>query len=53
MCDMGRDETVEYVVPDYRRYVINRKIRTKLRHNRNERIERTGREWIIILLGLC
>ena len=28
-------------------------ILSELGHNRNERVEKTGREWMVLLLGLC
>ena len=28
-------------------------ILTELGHNWNERVEKTGREWMVMLLGLC
>ena len=58
MCDMGVDETVEHVVLECVRYERDRNemmqvVLTELGHNGNERVEKTGREWMVVLLGLC
>ncbi|XP_063877492.1 uncharacterized protein LOC135109778 [Scylla paramamosain] len=58
MCDMGEDETVEHVVLECVQYARDRNemmqvILTELGHDRNERVEKTGKEWMVLLLGLC
>ncbi|MPC37376.1 hypothetical protein E2C01_030850 [Portunus trituberculatus] len=58
MCDMGEDETVKHVVLGCERYERDRRemmqvILTELGHNRDEILEKTGREWMVLLLGLC
>ncbi|MPC94323.1 hypothetical protein E2C01_089487 [Portunus trituberculatus] len=55
---MGEGETVEYGVLKCERYDRDRRemmqvIMTELEHNRNERVEKTGKEWMVMLLGLC
>ena len=54
MCHMGEDETVEHVVPECEKYDRDRMemmhvILTEI----NKVIERTGREWIVLLHKLC
>ena len=51
MCDMGVDETVEHVILECVRYERDRNemmqvVVTELGHNRNERVEKTGREGV-------
>ena len=58
MCDIREDETVEHVVlecekHDRERMEMMRVILTGMRREMNEVIERTGREWLVLLLGLC
>ena len=58
MCDIGEDKTVEHVVLECEKYDHDRMemmggILTEMGHKMNEVIERTGREWIVLLLGLC
>ncbi|MPC31566.1 hypothetical protein E2C01_024860 [Portunus trituberculatus] len=58
MCDMGEDETVEHVMLECEKYERERHeimqlILSELGHNRDERVEKTGREWMVLLLGLC
>ncbi|XP_063861501.1 uncharacterized protein LOC135101456 [Scylla paramamosain] len=58
MCDMGEDVTVEHVVLECVKYARDRNemmqvILTELGHDRNERVEKTGKEWMVLLLGLC
>ena len=58
MCDMGEDESVEHVVLECEKYERDRMemmqvILTELRHSWDERVEKTGREWMVLLLGLC
>ena len=35
------------------RHEMMQVILRELGHNRNERVEMTGREWMMVLLGLC
>ena len=35
------------------RHEMMQVILRELGHNRNERVEMTGREWMVLLLGLC
>ena len=56
VCDMGEDETVEHVVLECEKYDCERMemihvILTEMGCEMNELIERTGREWMV-LLGL-
>ena len=58
MCDMGEDESVEHVVLECEKYERDRMemmqvILTELGHRLDERVEKTGREWMVLLLGLC
>ena len=63
MCDMGEDESVEHVVLECEKYERDRMemmqvILTELGHSWDERVEKTGREWMVLLLlllllGLC
>ncbi|MPC38231.1 hypothetical protein E2C01_031736 [Portunus trituberculatus] len=57
MCDSGEDETVEHVMLECVKYVRDRYemiqvVLAELGHNKNERVEKTGREWMVVLLGL-
>ncbi|MPC53796.1 hypothetical protein E2C01_047696 [Portunus trituberculatus] len=56
MCDMGEDETVEHVMLECKKYERDRHemmqvILTELGHNRDERVKKTRREWMVLLLG--
>ena len=58
MCDMGEDKSVEHVVLECEKYERDRMemmqvILTELGHSWDERVEKTGREWMVLLLGLC
>ena len=58
MCNMGEDETVEHVVLECEKYDRERRemmrvILLELGCNENELVEKTGREWMVLLLGLC
>ena len=58
MCDRGEDETVEHVLLECdkygrERYVMMQVVLDEMGCERNERVERTGREWMLLLLGLC
>jgi len=58
MCDMGEDETVEHVILECEKYgrdrtEMMRVILPELGCNMNEMVEKTGREWMVLLLGLC
>ena len=58
MCDMGEDETVEHVVLEHEKYDSDRMemmhvILTEMGCEMNVMVERTGREWLVLLLGLC
>ena len=58
MCDMGEDETVEHVVLECEKYdrdrmEMMRVILTEMGREMNEVIARTGREWMVLLVGLC
>ena len=55
---MGEDETVEHMVLQCGKYDLETMemmhvILTEMGREINEVIERTGREWIVLLLGLC
>ena len=57
MCDMGEDETVEHVVLECEKFERDRMemirvILTEMGREMNEVIERTGREWMVLLVGL-
>ncbi|MPC86292.1 hypothetical protein E2C01_081115 [Portunus trituberculatus] len=57
MCDLGEDETVEHVILECVKYARDRyemmqMVLTEQGHNRNERVEKMGREWMVVLLGL-
>ncbi|MPC99238.1 hypothetical protein E2C01_094640 [Portunus trituberculatus] len=56
MCDSGEYETVEHVMLECVKYARDRYemmqvVLTELGHNRSERVEQTGREWRVVLLG--
>ncbi|KAG0698434.1 V-type proton ATPase subunit d 1 [Chionoecetes opilio] len=58
MCDMGEDETVEHVILECEKYNGERMemmhvILTEMGCEMNKVVEKTGREWILLLLGLC
>ena len=60
MCDMGEDETVGHVVLECEKYDHDRMemmcvILTEMGSEINEVevIERTTREWMVVLVGLC
>ena len=58
MCDMREDVTVELVVLECEKYdrdkmEMMRVILTEMGREMNEVIERTGREWMVLLLGVC
>ena len=58
ICDMGEGETVEHIVLECEKYdrdrmEMMRVIVTEMGREMNEVIERTGREWMVLLLGLC
>ena len=58
MCDMEEDETVEHVVLecvkyDRERMEMMRVVLSEMGCRVNELVERTGREWMVLLLGLC
>ncbi|MPC58568.1 hypothetical protein E2C01_052575 [Portunus trituberculatus] len=58
MCDIGEDETMKHVMLECEKYERDRHemmqvILSELGHNRDERVEKTGREWMVLLLGLC
>ena len=55
MFDMGEDELVEHVVLECEKYERDRMeimqvILTELGHSWEERVEKTGREWMVMLL---
>ena len=54
MCDMGEDETVEHVVLECEMYDRDRMemMHVILTEMGCEMIERTGRQWMVMLLGL-
>ena len=57
MCDMGEDESLEHVVLECEKYKRDRMdmmrvILSVLGYNSDERVK-TGREWVVLLLGLC
>ena len=55
MCDMGEDETVEHVMLECMKYARDRNdmMQVVLRELGHDRVEMTGREWMVVLLGLC
>ena len=58
MCDMGEDETVEHVILECEKYNRERMemmnvVLIEMGCEMNEVIERTGKEWMVLLLGLC
>ena len=59
MCDMGEDESVEHVVVlecekyERDRMEMMQEILTELGHSWDERVEKRGKEWMVLLLGLC
>ncbi|MPC24151.1 hypothetical protein E2C01_017226 [Portunus trituberculatus] len=55
MCDMEEDKTVEHVVLECVKYARdgNEMMQVVLRELGNARVEMTGREWLVLLLGLC
>ena len=58
ICDMGEDETIEHVVLECEKYDRDRikmmgVTLTEMGREMNDVIERTGREWMMLLLGLC
>ena len=58
MCDMGEDETIEHVVLECEKYdrdimKIVHVILTEMGCEMNEVIERTEREWMVLLVRLC
>ena len=58
MCDMGVDETVEHVVLECEKYERERRdmmdvVLTEMGSEAGVVIERTGIEWMVLLLGLC
>ena len=58
MCDMGEDETVEHVILECEKYdrermEMMRVVLDELGCEMNEVVEMTGREWMVLLLGLC
>ena len=55
MCDMGEDETVEHVMLECVKYARDRHemMQVVLRELGQDRVEKTGREWMVVLLGLC
>ena len=54
---MGEDESVEHVVLECDKYERDRiemiASDSDLGHSWDERVEKTGREWMVLLLGLC
>ena len=57
-CDMGEDETVEHVILECQRYSRERNemmqvTLSELGCNVGELLEKTGPEWMVLLLGLC
>jgi len=55
---MGEDETVQHVILQCEKYgrdrtEMMRVILPQLGCNMNEMVEQTGREWMVLLLGLC
>ena len=58
MCDMGEDETVEHVMLECGKYDRERMemmqvILTEMGCEMNQLVEKTGREWMVLLLDLC
>ncbi|KAG0724425.1 hypothetical protein GWK47_040581 [Chionoecetes opilio] len=58
MCDMSEDETVEHVILECEKYSgermeMMRVVLTEMGGDMNEVVERTGREWMLLLLGRC
>lgn len=57
MCDMGEDETIEHVMLECEKYdrdriEMMRVIFPELGWDESERMEKTGKEWMVLLLGL-
>ena len=58
-CDMGEDETVaEHVLLECDKYDCERRdmmriVLAEMGYEENDMVERTGREWMVLLLGLC
>ena len=57
-CNSGEDETVVHVVLKCEKYVrermdMMRVVLTELGCEMNEVVEKTGKEWMVLLLGLC
>ena len=52
MCDMGEDEMVEHVVLECVKYARDRyeMMQVVLRELGHDRVEMTGREWMVLLL---
>ncbi|MPC70299.1 hypothetical protein E2C01_064543 [Portunus trituberculatus] len=52
---MGEDEAVEHVVLESSKYARGRNemMQVVLSELGNARVEMTGREWMVLLLGLC
>ncbi|MPC76486.1 hypothetical protein E2C01_070900 [Portunus trituberculatus] len=52
---MGEDETVEHVMLECVKYARDRNemMQVVLRQLGDARVEKTGREWMLLLLGLC
>ncbi|MPC99954.1 hypothetical protein E2C01_095401 [Portunus trituberculatus] len=46
MCGMGENKTVEHVMLECEKYERDRHEMMQLGHNRDERVEKTGREWM-------
>ena len=58
MCEMGEDETVVHVVLECEKYDrermnMMRVVLTEMGCEMNEVVEKSGREWMVLLLGLC
>ena len=58
MCDRGEDETVEHVLLECEtysreRWVMMQVVLSELGCEENVLVERTGKEWLVLLLGLC
>ncbi|MPC90116.1 hypothetical protein E2C01_085086 [Portunus trituberculatus] len=52
---MGEDEKVEHVMLECVKYVKDRNemMQVVMRELGNARVEKTGREWMVLLLELC
>ncbi|MPD03129.1 hypothetical protein E2C01_098752 [Portunus trituberculatus] len=55
MCDVGENKTVKHVVVECVKYARDRyeMMQVVVSELGHDRVEMTGREWMVLLLGLC